>query len=406
MKQDPTQANLRQLHPVQAELLAGLQAQGFAVAAGTIGENVLTEGIVLLALPTGTRLKLGAEALVEITGLRNPCAQLDNYRKGLTAAVLDRDAEGHLVRKAGVIGVVLAGGAVGAGAPGGARRPPRAPPPPARGGAADPCGPATRSKRSCRRCRTARRSGSDPGRSTGIPFPQRRSTLMRYAVYFTPPPDAPLTRLAASWLQRDAFGGDVPPFPSSLGLSAEEVWPLTAEPRRYGFHATLKAPFRLAPGRDEEALADAFQAFCTSQQAVTLPRLVVRRLGNFLALVPEAPSAALDRLAGDAVTAFEPFRAPLDDAEIARRRPERLSASERENLQRWGYPHVFADFRFHMILTGPSLGGATPKLLKTLQAVFGPELSQPLRTESLGLFLEPAPRADFKVLRFVRLHAR
>lgn len=112
VKQDPTQPNLRQVHLVQAELLAELQAQGFTVEAGTIGENVLTMGIDLLALPTGARLKLGANALVEVTGLRNPCAQLNNYQKGLTAAVLDRDAQGNLVRKAGVMCIVLEGGVV------------------------------------------------------------------------------------------------------------------------------------------------------------------------------------------------------------------------------------------------------------------------------------------------------
>lgn len=228
---------------------------------------------------------------------------------------------------------------------------------------------------------------------------------MRYAIYFTPPPDAPLTRLAASWLQRDPFGGAVPAFPSDVGLSAEEAWPLTAEPRRYGFHATLKAPFRLAPGHDEAALARAFEAFCIAQPGFDMPRLVVRPLGSFLALVPEFPSAALDRLAADAVLAFEPFRAPLSDTEIARRRPERLSVSERENLLRWGYPYVFADFRFHMTLTGPLQDQQVPKLRESLQALFGPELSRPGRASGLALFAEPTSGAEFQVRSFVPLDA-
>ena len=109
---DPTQPNLRQVHLVAAELLDELREQGFRVEAGTIGENVLTSGLALIDLPVGARLRLGADALVEITGLRNPCAQLDAYQRGLTQAVLDRDPQGNLVRKAGIMGIVLADGAV------------------------------------------------------------------------------------------------------------------------------------------------------------------------------------------------------------------------------------------------------------------------------------------------------
>jgi len=109
---DPSVPNLRQVHLIHAELHDELRKQGFDVAPGAMGENVTTRGIDLLALPAGTRLRLGAEAVVEITGLRNPCAQLDGIAKGLMAATLDRDADGKLVRKAGVMGVVLRGGEV------------------------------------------------------------------------------------------------------------------------------------------------------------------------------------------------------------------------------------------------------------------------------------------------------
>ncbi len=112
---DPNQPNLRQVHLIHAELHDELQASGFAVTAGTLGENITTRGLDLLGLPTGARLHIGDTSVVEITGLRNPCAQLDNYQKGLTAAVLDRDAEGKLIRKAGVMGIVLEGGEVRAG---------------------------------------------------------------------------------------------------------------------------------------------------------------------------------------------------------------------------------------------------------------------------------------------------
>lgn len=107
---DPSQPNLRQVHLIHAELLDELRAAGFDLVPGELGENVTTRGIDLLALPTGTRLSLGATAVVRLTGLRNPCNQLDHHAPGLTAAVLDRDAEGRLVRKAGVMAVVLASG--------------------------------------------------------------------------------------------------------------------------------------------------------------------------------------------------------------------------------------------------------------------------------------------------------
>jgi len=112
IRRDPTQPNLRQVHLIHAELHDELRAAGFHVAAGDMGENVTTRGIDLLALPAGTRLRIGDEAVVQVTGLRNPCVQLDRFQPGLMAAVLDRDANGNLVRKAGIMAVVLADGDV------------------------------------------------------------------------------------------------------------------------------------------------------------------------------------------------------------------------------------------------------------------------------------------------------
>ncbi|HEY8373471.1 MAG TPA: MOSC domain-containing protein [Pseudonocardiaceae bacterium] len=114
---DPSQPNLRQVHLIHAELHDELRAAGFAVSAGQLGENITTRGVDLLGLPTGTRLHLGESAVVEVTGLRNPCRQIDAFQRGLLAAVLDRDERGNLVRKAGVMGVVLAGGRVRPGDP-------------------------------------------------------------------------------------------------------------------------------------------------------------------------------------------------------------------------------------------------------------------------------------------------
>jgi MOSC domain-containing protein YiiM len=109
---DPSQPNLRQVHLIHSELFEELRAAGFEITAGQIGENVTTLGLDLLALPVGTRLHLGDTAFVEVTGLRNPCAQLDRIQQGLMKATLDRDADGNLIRKAGIMGIVLVGGDV------------------------------------------------------------------------------------------------------------------------------------------------------------------------------------------------------------------------------------------------------------------------------------------------------
>jgi MOSC domain-containing protein YiiM len=112
VKKDPTQPNLRQVHLIHAELHQELRHAGFNVSTGDMGENVTTQGIDLLALPTGTHLHLGNTAIIEVTGLRNPCVQLDNFQSGLMGAALGRDEHGELIRKAGIMGIVLADGEV------------------------------------------------------------------------------------------------------------------------------------------------------------------------------------------------------------------------------------------------------------------------------------------------------
>lgn len=112
VKADPTQANLRQVHLIHSELLAQLRTQGFLLEAGAMGENILTQGIELLSLPKNTLLEIGNEVVLRVTGLRNPCAQLDNYQKGLAQAVLGRDSDENVLLKAGVMAVVESGGSV------------------------------------------------------------------------------------------------------------------------------------------------------------------------------------------------------------------------------------------------------------------------------------------------------
>ena len=112
VRRDPTQPNLRQVHLIAEELLDELRAAGYDLAPGRMGENLTTRGLDLLGLPRGARLRLGPDAVIEVTGLRNPCSQLDGLQDGLLAATLDRDAEGNLIRKAGVMTIVIAGGLV------------------------------------------------------------------------------------------------------------------------------------------------------------------------------------------------------------------------------------------------------------------------------------------------------
>lgn len=220
---------------------------------------------------------------------------------------------------------------------------------------------------------------------------------MRYAIYFTPEKDDPLTRAAARWLGRDAFTAQSIAPVEAGPFSAAEISFHTAAARRYGFHATLKAPFHLAEGQSEQSLIAALADFCERTEPVLIPRAVVRRLDGFFALVPEDRSPRLDALAGNIVEAFEPFRAALTQEELERRNPEGLSPSQLKNLYKWGYPHVFEAFRFHMTLTGRVPQAEAVRMERAIDAFFGPLLSEPLEIGSLALFIEPEPGAPFQV---------
>lgn len=191
---------------------------------------------------------------------------------------------------------------------------------------------------------------------------------MRYAVYLTPPEGSRLEQVASAWLGRSAFGGAsrAPAAPAAAD---------PATPARYGFHATLKAPFRLADGRGERDLVAAFHAHVATRPPIAVP-LEVSRLSRFVALtaVDHGPvQAACDA----AVEVFEPFRAPLTAAERDKRRPERLDAHERALLDRWGYPYVFDRFQFHMTLSGPVEAAALPVVEAAVREVFMPILPDP-----------------------------
>lgn len=174
----------------------------------------------------------------------------------------------------------------------------------------------------------------------------------RYALYAAPRESEALGRFGALVIGYDAARGVDVPAPDIPGFSREEWSALTGDPRFYGFHATLKAPFHLMPGRGEAELVEAITAFARKRASLPPFALQVAGLGPFFALIPRGEPMGLAALAGDVVEAFDEFRAPLNADDLARRRPETLPPRERSYLERWGYPYVFEAFRFHMTLTG------------------------------------------------------
>ncbi|MDX3929566.1 MAG: DUF1045 domain-containing protein [Shinella sp.] len=220
---------------------------------------------------------------------------------------------------------------------------------------------------------------------------------MRYALYFTPPASHGLTLAAARWLGRNAFTGAALEQPAAEGFDRAALASLTADPRRYGFHATLKAPFELAQGCCEADLVAEIGRFSAQAEPFDIPSVVIDRLGSFFAFVPQAECAPLQSFAADVVRYFEPFRAPLREADIARRNPEKMSEAERSNLMDWGYPYVFETFRFHMTLTGRVPEGEAASMQLALYRHFGEHHGSPLAIGGLALFREPARGADFTV---------
>lgn len=172
----------------------------------------------------------------------------------------------------------------------------------------------------------------------------------RYAVYFTPS-DAALARFGAGWLGRDiATGADVAQTAvDGLPMPLAEI---TETPRKYGFHATIKPPFRLARGQTEAGLNAALARLCDQMAPIRLDGLELAPLGRFLALVAKGEQAPVQGLAAAAVETLDTFRAPLTEAELEKRRATGLSPRQETLLERWGYPYVMEEFRFHMTLTG------------------------------------------------------
>ena len=171
---------------------------------------------------------------------------------------------------------------------------------------------------------------------------------IRYAVYYLPPEGSDLAAFGAGWLGWDVAGGGAAAHPqTTLDLPT-----ITATPRVYGFHGTMKPPFRLAPGMNETGLREAVQALAARHAPFEGPALKLAGLGSFLALIPSAQCEPLKTLAADCVQSLDAFRAPAGEAELAKRRAAGLSAQQDEMLVRWGYPYVLDEFRFHLTLSG------------------------------------------------------
>jgi putative phosphonate metabolism protein len=235
--------------------------------------------------------------------------------------------------------------------------------------------------------------------------PQKGDGLMtaapdtRYAVYWAPPSDSALWRFGARWLGRDPDGGaETAP---GDGAASEPAWlaAVTADPRLYGLHATLKPPFRLAAGQTRPALVAALADLAARTAPVAGPKLVLRRLGRFLALVPSGPAPAIQALAARLVERLDGFRAPAGAAELAKRRAHGLTPAQEENLQRWGYPYVMDEFRFHVTLSGALEPAALDRLEELLAPRVAPFTTAPLALAALALFEQDAAGRPFRLTR-------
>jgi putative phosphonate metabolism protein len=221
---------------------------------------------------------------------------------------------------------------------------------------------------------------------------------MRYALYFLPGPGH-LRELATSWLGHDIVSGRTVTRSQTMLDLVPDLDELTAVPRRYGLHATLKAPFRLAMGSTEAQLIEALADSCRILPPVILPGLALTEMDSFLCLAPRGDSDEPARLADFLVRNFDRFRAPLEEKDRQRRMVKGLTARERLHLEQWGYPYVMENFRFHISLTGQVANtDSLQELRRLLEVYLAPALRQPLLIDSLALVREPAAGAPFELI--------
>lgn len=228
----------------------------------------------------------------------------------------------------------------------------------------------------------------------------------RYAIYFAPDRHSPWRQFGARWLGRDEHDSTPLAQPLLAGISQEELARVTQEPRRYGFHATLKAPFYLAAGHDEASLIRRMGALAGALKPLALGPLRSASLGAFVALIPESSPPALQTLAAACVSDLDDLRAPMQEDERLRRGSKDLDERALELLRTYGYPHVMERFRFHLTLTGP-IDGAVAQHIRSALA---PELARlnaqaPLWLDRLCLFVEKTPGAPFHRVIDLKLQA-
>jgi len=224
----------------------------------------------------------------------------------------------------------------------------------------------------------------------------------RYAIYFVPAATTTLYRFGASLLGYDCYSGKDLAFPDVTGYAN---WSgIVREPRLYGFHATLKAPFRLAPAVDDEELTEACSDFGSDHPPVKVGALAVRELGSFIALVPSDPRSLLNKFADACVEAFDRFRAPLSDEERARRLTANLTSQQIKNVDHWGYPYVFGDFRFHMTLSGALKPAERAAALKLICENFDQKIGKEILTiDQIVVARQAHASAPFQVIHCASL---
>ncbi len=227
----------------------------------------------------------------------------------------------------------------------------------------------------------------------------------RYGIYFSPHPGSLLYELGTRWLGRDAITGESlePGLPDHL--HQDEWLRVTESPRRYGFHATLKPPFRLAENLQLEDLQTALHDFAAKHDRFEAPALKIGSLGHFLALALSERSAIFSQLAADCVTELDKFRAPATEEERIKRLRDSLSEREREHVMRWGYPYVLDTWKFHMSLTGSLPVSSLPPLEEHLQNRFAQVLHRPLLVDSVCIFHEPYPGGPFRIVERAQLRS-
>lgn len=229
------------------------------------------------------------------------------------------------------------------------------------------------------------------------------ATYPRYAIYYVCAPGSDLSRFGARLLGYDAFSGEDLPFADGIVQMAPGWNELTRDPRKYGFHATLKAPLSLARGKTEAELLAACESFADISRPIPVIRPVVASISGFIAVVPAEPSAELERLAADCVAEFDSFRAPLTAEDRARRNPSALTPGQREHLDRWGYPYVMEDFRFHMTLTGRLEAERLEPVLAILRNRFSSIGLKALAIDRIALFRQENSGAGFRIVNHWKL---